>query len=87
MSLSTFTAPTSEAVDSLLFPQWLEYNAIHSPNHVLFAYETALGSGKVETIDWRTMYSAFTKAAEYTTTRIGAFDKPPVVAVLANLGD
>lgn len=87
MSVNTFNALTSELVESLLFPQWLEYNAVNSSSHVLFAHETTIGSGELKTIDWKAMYGAFTNAAEYTTSRIGPFEQPPVVAVLANLGN
>lgn len=85
-SYRKFNLPSPEVLKDLLFPQWLEYNAVHNAEHVFFAHETVLGSEEVTTVNWKALYSGFTKAADYVTTRVGAFSEPPVIGVLGNLG-
>jgi acyl-CoA synthetase (AMP-forming)/AMP-acid ligase II len=74
--------------DSLLLPQWIEYNARHSPDHPLFAY--ASSHGDLTTITWSKAARAIETAARIVNTHLKARHRgdkaPPVVGILANLG-
>ncbi|KAF8510926.1 hypothetical protein BU17DRAFT_55015 [Hysterangium stoloniferum] len=72
--------------DSLVVPQWIQFNGQNSPNHPVFVY-SSLQDTAIQTITWSEFAQAVNVAANLVRARIGedTMARSPVIAILANL--
>ncbi|KAK0454193.1 NRPS-like enzyme [Desarmillaria tabescens] len=77
----TFTPPPIDG--SLTFPEIIDYNGEHSPNHPLFRYEDP-NSNDVRTIHWTEGVAAIHNAGQYFKKYLHDETSPVVVSILAN---
>lgn len=84
-SSTTFNAPPTDG--SLTLVEMFDYNALHSPRHPLFRYESP-DDGSVQDILWADAIPAFRKAAHLVRSAVssGTGETSPVVAILASMG-
>ncbi|KAK0184035.1 NRPS-like enzyme [Armillaria mellea] len=76
----TFNPPLVDG--SMMFPELVDYNGNHSPNHELFRYEDH-DSNDVRTINWSEGVAAFHTAGRYFKQYIHD-DSAIVIGILAN---
>ncbi len=82
LSSLTFNPPPVDG--SLMFPELVDYNGTHSPDHPLFRYEDPNGND-VRTIYWSEGVAAFHTAGRYFKQYIHD-DSAVVIGILANSG-
>ncbi|KAK0215362.1 NRPS-like enzyme [Armillaria nabsnona] len=80
LSSLTFSPPPVDG--SLMFPELVDYNGTHSPDHALFRYEDPDGND-VRTIYWSEGVAAFHTAGRYFKQYIHD-DSAVVIGILAN---
>jgi acyl-CoA synthetase (AMP-forming)/AMP-acid ligase II len=83
-SSATFRAPPTDG--SLTLIEMFDYNALNSPKHPLFRYESADG-GSLHDILWADAIPAIHKAARLVRTAASdSTSSSRVVAILASMG-
>jgi hypothetical protein len=82
---NSFSAPAFD--DSLVVPQWIQFNGQNSPNHPIFVY-SLWQSTEIQIITWGEFALAVKVAANLVRSRIdkNIITQPPVIAILGNLG-